>query len=133
MPINHSEITRKKGTVRGRECRDQSLNTKLTATEFASVAAAAEADGRALGEWAREVLLKELRSSSGAIGADLILTEIVSLQLFLTDALAPLTCGEKMSAMQYEELMRRVKRTKRKAAVEVIAQHNSETAEDSHV
>ena len=48
MPINHSEITRKKGTVRGRECRDQSLNTKLTATEFASVEAAAEADGRAL-------------------------------------------------------------------------------------
>jgi hypothetical protein len=38
-----------------------------------------------------------------------------------------------MSAMQYEELMRRVKRTKRKAAIEVIAQHNSETAEDSHV
>jgi hypothetical protein len=132
MPINHSEVTRKKGTVRGRECRDQSLNTKLTATEFASVQAAAEADGRALGEWAREVLLKELRAPSPAIGADLLLTEIVSLQLFLTEALAPITCGEKMTATQYEGLMRRVKQTKSKAANEVIVHHTSKTPEDSH-
>ena len=70
MPLNHSETPRKKGAVRGRESRDQSLNTKLTKTEYAVVEAASQADGRAIGEWAREIVLKAARSSSGALGAD---------------------------------------------------------------
>src|SRR5450631_3631908 len=41
MLLNHSEIGRKKGAVRGRESRNQSLNTKLTPTEFAAVEVAA--------------------------------------------------------------------------------------------
>jgi len=39
------------------------------------------------------------------------MTEIVALQLFLTNALSPVACGERMSAKQYQELMRNVKPT----------------------
>ncbi len=42
------ETTRRKGTVKGRESRNQTLNTKLTPTEAAAVEAASEADGKRL-------------------------------------------------------------------------------------
>ena len=132
MPLNHSETPRKKGALRGRESRDQSLNTKLTKTEIAAVKAASEADGRALGEWVREAVLKAARSSSGALLADPLMTEIVALQLFLTNALSPVACGERMSAEQYQELMRNVKTNKHRAAREVVAQYAAENEEEKH-
>jgi hypothetical protein len=60
------------------------------------------------------------------------MTEIVGLQLFLTNALSPIVCGEHISSEQYEELMRNVKTTKRRAAQEVIAQYIEEKKEASH-
>ena len=132
MSLNHSETSRKKGALRGRESRNQSLNTKLTRTEFAVVEAASEADGRALGEWAREVILKAAHSSSIGVGTDHLMTEIVALQLFLTDVLLPLACGERITAEQYERLMRNVKTNKQRAAREVIAQYVAEKEEKHH-
>jgi len=132
MPLNHSETLRKKGAVRGRESRNQSLNTKLTRAELATVEAASEADGRALGEWVREAVLKASRASSLGVGTDQLMTEIVALQLFLTDVLSPVACGERMSAQQYQELMRKVKTNKQRAAREVIAQYVAENEEKHH-
>jgi len=54
------------------------------------------------------------------------------LQLFLTDVLLPLACGERMSAEQYEQLMRNVKTNKQRAAREVIAQYVAENKEEHH-
>jgi hypothetical protein len=91
------------------------------------ISAASETAGRALGEWVREAVLKEARSSSSA--ADLLMTEIVGLQLFLTNVLSAIACGERMSSDQYQELMRQVKANKHRAAREVIAQHGPEKKE----
>src|SRR5208282_6535454 len=132
MPLNHSETPRKKGALRGRESRNQSLNTKLTSTEFAAVEAVAEADGRAVGEWVRDAVLKAVHSSSVALGADDLMTEIVALQLFLTDVLSPVACGERMSPEQYQELMRNVKTNKQRAAREVIAQYVAKNEVEHH-
>ena len=132
MLLNHSETSRKKGAVRGRESRNQSLNTKLTKTEFAAVEAASEADGRALGEWVRETVLRAARTSSVGVLTDHLMTEIVALQLFLTDVLSPVACGDRMSAQQYQELMRNVKTNKHRAAREVIAQYVAKNEEEHH-
>ena len=59
------------------------------------------------------------------------MTEIVALQLFLTDVLSPVACGEQMSAEQYQELMRNVKTNKHRAAREVIAQYVAATTRKS--
>src|ERR1035437_2870539 len=80
MLLNHSETDRKKGAVRGRESRNQSLNTKLTPTEFAEVEVAAAAHGCALGEWVRDVILRELREGSAS---DPSLAEILGVRLLL--------------------------------------------------
>ena len=60
------------------------------------------------------------------------MTEIVALQLFLTDVLSAVACGERMSAEQYQELMRNVKTNKQRAAREVIAQYVVENEEGCH-
>ena len=57
MPILGNEMKRRKGAVKGRECRNRSLNTKLTATEAAAVDAAADSEGKAVGEWLRDLVL----------------------------------------------------------------------------
>ena len=132
MSLNHSETARRKGAVRGRESRNQSLNTKLTKTEFAAVEAASEADGRTLGEWVREAVLRASRPSSVVVSTDQLMTEIVALQLFLTDVLSPLACGERMNSEQYERLMRNVKANKQRAAREVIAHYVAENGGEHH-
>ena len=124
MLLNHSETARTKG--RGaRPGKPQSV-------EFAAVEVAAATDGCALGEWVREAILKAAHSSFTGLGADHLMTEIVALQLFLTDVLSPVACGERMSAEQYQELMRRVKTNKQRAAREVIAQYVAKNEEEHH-
>ncbi|WP_420239624.1 hypothetical protein ACOBR2_08670 [Telmatobacter bradus] len=118
--------------LKGRTRRAVTLSTKITPQELELITAASEANGRALGEWVREVLLTEIHSPSIALGADQLMTEIIGLQLFLTNALAPIVCGEHISAEQYDDLMRNVKATKRQAAQEVIAQYIEEKKEANH-
>jgi len=132
MSLNHSETPRRKGALRGRESRDRSLNTKLTRSELAVVNAASEADGRAIGEWVREAVLKAARASSVCVATDDLMTEIVALQLFLTEVLSPVACGDRMTVEQYQGLMRSVKTNKQRAAREVIAQYAAENEENRH-
>ena len=127
---NAEPITTRK--LRGRTRRAVTLSTKITSRELELISAASEADGRALGEWVREALLKAAHSSSTGVRADHLMTEIVALQLFLTDVLSPVACGDRMSPQKYQELMRNVKTNKHRAAREVIAQYVAEKEEKRH-
>ena len=115
-----------------REFRTVTASTKVTEMELNELEQAAASCGLRLGEWVRDVLLREARSPSDAISPAHLMTEIVGLQLFLTNALTPVACGERMSAQQYQDLMRNVKTNKRRAAREVIAQYITEKQEESH-
>jgi hypothetical protein len=130
MLTNAEPITTRK--LRGRTRRSVTLSTKITSRELELISTASEADGRALGEWVREAILKATRSSSTSVGTDHLMTEIVALQLFLTDVLSPLARGERINAEQYEKLMRTVKTNKQRAAREVIAQYVAENEEKQH-
>jgi hypothetical protein len=118
--------------LKGRTRRSVTLSTKITQQELEMISAACAADGRALGEWVREVVLMAARSPSVALGADQLMTEIVGLQLFLTNALSPLARGERMSQEQYEALMQNVKTHKHRAAREVMALYAAEKVKDGH-
>ena len=115
-----------------REFRTVTASTKVTDLELNELEHAAASRGVRLGEWVRDILLREARSPSDAVSSAHLMTEIIGLQLFLTNALAPIVCGEHISSEQYEELMRKVKATKRQAAQEVIAQYIEEKKEASH-
>ena len=112
--------------------RTFTASTKVTEVELNELERAAAECGVRLGEWIREAVLKAARSSAASLGADPLMTEIVALQLFLTNALSPVACGERMSAEQYQELMRNVKTNKHRAAREVVAQYAAENEDDKH-
>ena len=129
MTADTLRIESRLARTRGRESRTQSIATRFTQEEEKALMEKAEAQGQNLREWARDVLLREAYGSTLAVGPDQIMTEIVALQLFLTNALSPVACGERMSAEQYQELMRNVKTNKHRAAREVVAQYASENEE----
>ena len=130
MTADTVRIESRLARTRGRESRTQSIATRFTRGEEKALMEKAEAQGQNLREWARDVLLREAYGSTLAVGPDQIMTEIVALQLFLTNALSPVACGERMSAEQYQELMRNVKTNKHRAAREVVAQYAAENEEE---
>ena len=115
-----------------REFRTVTASTKVTELELRELERAAASRGVRLGEWVRNVLLREARSPSDAISLRHVMTEIVGLQLFLTNALTPVVCGERITAKQYEELLQNVKANKHRAAREVIEQYIAARQEDDH-
>lgn len=131
MSANTLEIGSRLRQIKGRESRTQSIATRFTQAEEQALLKTAEAHGQNLREWARDVLLREAKPSSGSVSAEALMTEIVGLQLFLTNVLSPIACGEQMSPDQYQELMRQIKSNKRQAAREVIAQHAADKKEQA--
>ncbi len=130
MTADTLRIESRLARTRGRESRTQSIATRFTQEEEKALLEKAEAQGQNLREWARDVLLREAYGSTLAVGPDQIMTEIVALQLFLTNALSPVARGERMSAEQYQELMRNVKTNKHRAAREVVAQYAADSTQE---
>jgi len=118
MLPNHSETPRKKGAVRGRESRNQSLNPKLTLTEFAAVEVAAATDGCALGEWVRDVILRELRGGSAS---DPSLAEILGVRLLLVNVLRPLAAGQTLTPEAFDKLLDEISDAKHQLAGKLAA------------
>ena len=103
----------------GREGRKHVASAKVTEGEYRELQTAAQIDGKALSEWAREVLLREARSSR----ADALFTEIVATRMLLNLVLKPLACGEVMSAEAFSSVLTSVRTTKHKAATDVMGQY----------
>ena len=129
MPILGTEMKRRKGAVKGRECRNHSLNTKLTATEAADVDAAARSEGKAVGEWLRDLVLRELCRGTSQSQSFAAMGEISALRLLLINTLEPLLRGDKMTADQFKEMLRYVKANKRKAAEDTLLSYTERSTE----
>jgi hypothetical protein len=118
MAIPEVETPRRKGAVRGRESRNQTLTTKLTQAESAAVEAASEAEGKAIGEWLRDAALQTLRQQSDA--AEVLLTEVVGLRLFLYNILKSMNTGERLTPEEFAVLLENVKRHKAEVARDLL-------------
>ena len=117
MLLNHFETDRKKGAVRGLESRNQSLNTKLSPTEFAAVEVAAATDGCALAEWVRDLILRELRRGSAG---DPSLAEILGVRLLLVNVLRPLASGQRLTPEAFDKLLDEISNTKHQLASKLV-------------
>ena len=121
MPTFDSERPQKRGSLRGRESRNQTLNTKLTETEYRTVEKASSADGKTTGEWLRDLTLRSLRS--GANDTELIaLSEIVGVRLLLVNVLRSLGTGQRMTAEAFDKLVNEIGATKYDLATKLIAE-----------
>ena len=121
MPLL-SDAKRVSGSrLKGRDRRAFSVSTKLTSEEFDSVVQASQGSGKAIGEWAREVLLREANVAIGRLSNEDLMVELVGVELLLMNDLAPIIYGEKMSADWYNNLLNQVRDSKPEATKVVIA------------
>lgn len=100
--------------------RSRQIGVRLTEAEYAALEKMAWKSGRTIGDWSREQLLRAIEMAEGQASSALLLTEIIGLQMFLTNVLAPLVQGDRLSSQQYQDLMRHVKTNKHKAAQQVL-------------
>ena len=120
-PTSDTERPAKRGSLRGRESRNQTLSTKLTETEYRTVENASSADGKTTGEWLRDLTLRSLRS--GANDAELIaLSEIVGVRLLLVNVLRSLGTGQRMTAEAFDKLVNEIGATKYDLAAKLISE-----------
>jgi hypothetical protein len=124
MPLQTEKCEKNLRRLRGRVARSQSIGTKLTPDEERQILAAAEADGKAPSEWARNLLLRGAVASNRGEMEMHIFTELVGIQMLLMNALDPLLRGEKMAQEQLAALYRRVQTTKAAQAQELLAKRN---------
>ncbi len=121
MPTLDTERPVKRGSLRGRESRNQTLSTKLTETEYRTVEKASSADCKTTGEWLRDLTLRSLRS--GANDTELIaLSEIVGVRLLLVNVLRSLGTGQRMTAEAFDKLVNEIGATKYDLAAKLIAE-----------
>jgi hypothetical protein len=101
--------------------RSQSIGTKVTPDEEQQILAAAEAEGKAPSEWARDLLLRGAVASNRGEMEMHIFTELVGVQMLLMNTLEPLLRGEKLAQEQLAVLFRHVQTTKATQAQELLA------------
>jgi hypothetical protein len=124
MPVHSEKSEGNLRRLRGRVARSRSIGTKLTPDEEGQILAAAEANGKAPSEWARELLLRgAVATNRGEMEVHLF-TELVGIQMLLMNALDPLLRGEKMTQEQLAALYRRVQTTKAAQAQELLTKRN---------
>ena len=121
MPVQAENGEKKLRRLRGRVARSQSIGTKLTPDEERQILAAAEAEGKAPSEWARDLLLRGAVDTNRGEMEMHLFTELVGIQMLLMNALDPLLRGEKMTQEQLAALYRRVQATKTTQAQELLA------------
>jgi hypothetical protein len=121
MPAQAEKGEKNLRRLRGRVARSQSIGTKLTPDEERQILAAAEEEGKAPSEWARDLLLRGAVISNREDMEMHLFTELVGIQMLLMNALEPLLRGEKMAQEQLAALYRRVQTTKAAQAQELLA------------
>jgi hypothetical protein len=120
MQLLSDERRPSESRLKGRNRRTFSVSTKLTSEEFDLIMRASQGSGKAIGEWAREVLLREGNVANGRLSNEDLMTELVGVELLLMNALAPILSGERMSADWYRNLTRQVRESKHEATKGVI-------------
>ena len=109
--------------------RTKSIGFKVSEEEYAQLEAAAQAGGRTLGEWCREMVLassQEIKPTGPGAEALALMAELVALRAILLNVLFKLANGEKPTAEEMQRLIDRADADKLRKARERLAQADSE-------
>ena len=122
MSILDSEPTVKRGKIRGRESRNQTLTTKVTATEYRAVENAAGTDAKTTGEWLRDLALREIAALTGDGPGTVVLPEIVGVRLLLVNVLRSLATGQKLTPEAFDKLLDQIGTAKHELAGKLLTE-----------
>jgi predicted transcriptional regulator len=96
--------------------RRKSIGTKVSEEEYAQLEALAE--GRAMSEWVREVLLRELDGRQARPADEAVLAEVLGLRTILLNAFFQLANREKITAEEMQRIIDRADAAKVQKAIE---------------
>ena len=108
----------------GRGSRDCVANTRVTRNEQKELEAAAAAEGKALSEWGREVLLREARKGASD---NALLTELIALRMLMSTVLRTVALGERLSPEAYAQVLAEVRANKHETTRDVLSQYRTQT------
>ena len=108
----------------GKVARNQKITTFLTPDEVRQIVTAAAAQGKALSEWSREVLLAGAMATNRGEMEMHIFTELVGIEVLLINALEPLLRGRTMASDQFAILFHQVQATKASQAQALLAKRS---------
>jgi hypothetical protein len=117
-----SKPTAKRGKIRGRESRNQTLTTKVTATEYRAVEDAAGADAKTTGEWLRDLALKAIAAQDGSGTETVVLPEIVGVRLLIVNVLRSVAIGQKLTPEAFDKLLDQIGTAKHELAGKLLAE-----------
>ncbi len=122
MAILDTQTNTKRGKIRGRESRNQTLTTKVTATEYRAVAEAAGAAAKTTGEWLRDLALEALAAQTGDDTETVILPEIVGVRLLLVNVFRSVATGQKLTPEAFDKLLDQIGAAKHELAGKILAE-----------
>ena len=112
------ELESRLSRSQSRSAREFVAQARITEDERRDLLRAARSEGRALGEWAREVLLREARRSE-----DPLFTELIATRMILLNLLKPLAMGQIVTSEDFTRISATVRSDKRKVAQEIQQQY----------
>ena len=121
MAILDAQMTTKRGKIRGRESRNQTLTTKVTATEYRAVEDAAGAEAKTTGEWLRDLALIAVAAKAAGGTETVMLPEIVGVRLLLVNALRSVAIGQTMTPEAFDKLLDQIGTAKHELAGKLLA------------
>jgi hypothetical protein len=116
-PVSFDLSTRLRRS-RGRSGRVFSINSKLTEPELRLLENAAAQNGKAISEWAREVLIEAAQRT----GPDVILVELVATRMLLVNMLKMIGQTRALPEAEYTKIHAEVQKVKRRIARELAEQ-----------
>ena len=105
--------------ARGRDSRNYIASARVNKGELQELEEVARLEGKALSEWCRETLLGVARRET----VTPVFTEVVAIRQLLNSALESIACGEKVTREKFQADVQTIRKTKHKAAAEVIQQY----------
>jgi hypothetical protein len=129
MGTNSVQIENRLSQRKGREARTQSIATRFTKAEEQALLKRAEASGKNLREWAREVLLRAENAEKRYDMEMHIFAELVGMQMILMNALSPLLNGETRTKEEVRAMFQQIQKSKVPGAQEILARRAQQASQ----
>ena len=129
MGTNSVQIENRLSQRKGREARTQSIATRFTKAEEQALLKRAEASGKNLREWAREVLLRAENAEKRYDMEMHIFAELVGMQMILMNALSPLLNGETRTKEEVRAMFQQIQKSKVPGAQEILARRTQQASQ----
>jgi len=100
--------------------RTKSIGVRVAEADFVRLQARADAEGKSLGEWSRDVLLERVQDRQPTRAEQTMVSEILALRTILLNALFSLAKGKVISETEMSELIERADAEKLKRAIQCL-------------